>query len=66
MKRGHDVELPLWLAKVLSSTQMILIEKNSMKGFDQAFHDNLDADANKVSFARHPYFYTVGIHLSKL
>jgi hypothetical protein len=66
MKEKNEVELPLWLARVLATTHMVSVQKSKMKGFDTTFRDNLDADATTVSFARHPYFYTIGVQLSKL
>lgn len=66
MHADSQVELALWLARVLASADMVLLEKGKMKGFDRKFRDDLDADATKVSFARTPYFYTVGVHLAAL
>jgi hypothetical protein len=60
MVAGSEVELPLWLARVLASTQMVSVERSKMKGFDRKFRDDLDAGATTVSLARMPYFYSVG------
>lgn len=66
MHAGSEVELALWLARVLAQTDMVSLEKNKMKGFDRKFRDDLDADATTVSFARTSYFYTVGVQLAAL
>ena len=66
MSANSDVELPLWLARVLASTGMVVVERGKMKGFEEQFRDDLEADANNVSFARLPYFYTIGVIISQL
>ena len=66
MKRGTDVELPLWLTQVMRIGKLVLVERAKMKGYDEKFKDDLEADAKTKSFARYPHFYTVGMTLGKL
>lgn len=66
MKRGNDIELPLWLAAVLRTGKLIVLDRSKTKGYDEKFRADLEADAKTKSFARYPYFYTVGMRLGKL
>jgi hypothetical protein len=36
------------------------------EGYDEKFRADLEADAKTKSFARYPYFYTVGMRIGKL
>lgn len=65
IEKGSKLELPLWLAKELYHRQ--LIEIDVPKGYNIAYREILEADANVVDLHKlGPNFYKVGQHLANM
>jgi len=62
--KDTKVELPLFLAKMLSKKQLVVL--SVPKCYEAKFRSNMNADASVMDLHRYPYYYDVGQDLSLL